>query len=592
MKKKILLVLAIISLLVCMLAVSVSAQRVEDYNDTFTLRDSSSIVHYQKWFYTADSTKYVRKAYTDTVTLSYVDENGNPITEVAMWEYDEEDDKYYSLVWYISDYELTWEDQTYTDDNVGTQTYPKYTTAKYTLSKVRALDLRYYTYDGNRSNSSVPTWTENRTLKVLEGIYLPAGDPNNTEDDIKLQDAVGIGRDSDNYGYFGYDAQFEATGNKIVVGNFRDCDFQCDMEGNYGTSNTWSRADNLQCLWYPDTMLHIVGGIGSVSEVDFGDGMEIIACQILRENKRVKEIVIPNSVLYLNNEAFRGTDLTKLTVGEKLITCPGNNAFLYTGGADILVISKNLLTTYTNKISELIANTSATIYFDGNLEQATALMERIVSENSSYTSKITLVDYKTTQERGDVKNVCLFYNYNRCEAFYRSQHDDKETLEYHDAIYLSKADLCTTCDRCSSKTVKETYDQLFTSIGYSYSSNAVLQGFAINKSVIDKYKAYYNTDIEFGLVAAISDKVTNGEILNATNKASVDFTKKDYDIFEMKISNISDANKEKSFFLCAYVTIGDETYYLNKNTSSTDATDFAITYNSVSKDAESTQITK
>ncbi|MBQ8146059.1 MAG: hypothetical protein IJ039_04690, partial [Clostridia bacterium] len=422
MKKKLILMLSMLALLVSVLAISVSAARVENYDDTFTLQNTVSIVHYQKWYYN-DNKNYVRKAYTDTVTVSFFDEDGNLLTEVAMWEYDEEEGKYYSLVWYISDYELFWENQTYTDANVGDQTYPKYTNANYTLTSVRALDLRYYTYNSNRSNSSIASWKENKSLKALEGIYLDVNNtPDDTTDDLKLQDAVGIGRDSDNYDYVGYDAQFAATGNKIVVGNFRDCDFQCDMEANYGTANTWSRADNLQCLWYPDTMLHIVGGIGSVYEVDLGDGMEIIACQILRENKRVKEIKIPNSVLYLNNEAFRGSDLTTLIVGEGLMV-HGSEPFKFTGGADNLYLSKNILSeSFTSSIVNLVANNGANIYFDGDSVQAAALMERIVQESSSYSGKITLVNYKEQSTRGDLKNVVIFYNYNTCDAFYSSQH--------------------------------------------------------------------------------------------------------------------------------------------------------------------------
>ncbi|MBQ7761872.1 MAG: hypothetical protein IJ400_07550 [Clostridia bacterium] len=605
MKKKIVLMLSIISVLCVLLALSVSATRVEDYDDTFTLRDSSSIVHYQKWFYTADSTKYVRKGYTDTVTLSYVDENGNPITEVAMWEYDEEDGKYYSLVWYISDYELTWEDQTYTDDNVGTQTYPKYTAAKYTLSKVRAVDLRYYTYDGTRKCSDVPSWTENRTLKVLEGIYLPAGDPNDTADDIKLQDAVGIGRDSDNYGYVGYDAQFAATGNKIVVGNFRDCDFQCDMEGNYGTSNTWSRADNLQCLWYPDTMLHIVGGIGSVSEVDFGDGMEIIACQILRENKRVKEIVIPNSVLYLNNESFRGSDLTKLTIGENLITCPGNNAYLYTGGADVLVISKNLLNTYVKSISELIANKSATIYFDGNLEQATALMERIISENSStYNGKITLVDYKVTQERGDVSNVCLFYNYNRCEAFYRGQHVIGVVKEFANGP-LATGTCVEGCTRegCDNSTTTD-IPAVFVNPGFSVpevgDSKVILQTIAVNYDSLELYNSLYdNKIVSYGVLAGTQKKLgevtelfdaSGNVIVDGAAVANISERSEKYDLFQMKISGLEGSDEvngayaDLALYCCGYYLTSDGTttdsYYVSEG-AITEVLPTAVSYNTV-----------
>ncbi len=586
MKKKILFTAIMAALFVCLLAVAVSAARVEDYDDTYTLQSERSIVHYENWSYN-NGKSWVRKGYTDSITATYVDEIGNVLTEVAMWEYDEDEGKYYSLVWYISDYELTWEDQTYTDANVGTQTYPKYTAATYTLSKVRAVDLRYYTYNSNRKCADIESWKENRSLKALEGIYLTNGTPDDTSDDIKLQDAVGIGRDSSDYGYVGYDAQFEATGNKIVVGNFRDCDFECDMEGNYGTANTWSRADNLQCLWYPDTMKHILGGIGPVCEVDFGDGMEIIACQILRDNKNIKEVVIPNSVLYLNNESFRGSDLTKVVIGENLVTCPGNNAYLYTGGADNLYISKNLLKTYTKKISELIANQSANIYFDGNLEEATAIMNRIISENSGYNNKITLVDYNEVTERGDVKNVCLFYNYNRCDAFYAGQHNNAVTYGFANGeIFIGDYCKYEGCARCGEKSTT-VIGKLLVNKGYSISESG--DGFTyditFDKDVIAIYEENEGKAFNYGIVAGKITEGDGGKIVTATGEKATDgvftslFTETSYELFNVKVTGVDTAEyKAKDVYLSAFVIDGEDVYYLGQEVTDTAV---AISYDKI-----------
>ncbi|MBQ8739047.1 MAG: hypothetical protein IJZ04_06075 [Clostridia bacterium] len=118
MKKRLFIFAVMVVMLCSIFAISASA-RTENYNDTFTLQNQSTIVHFQKWAYTSDSSKFVRQKYTDSITVSFLDENGAPLTEVPMWEYDAQDEKYYSLVWYISDYELVWEDQTYEDANVG-----------------------------------------------------------------------------------------------------------------------------------------------------------------------------------------------------------------------------------------------------------------------------------------------------------------------------------------------------------------------------------------------------------------------------------------------------------------------------------------
>lgn len=586
MKKRILLISLMVALFVCLFVLSASAKRVENYDAEYTLKTTESFNRYEKWYYN-DGKSYVRKSYTDTITMTFIDKNGDTLTKVPMWEYDEEDGRYYSLVWYISAYEYVTEDGTYTDDNVGTQTYKVYKSATYTLSKARAVDLRYYTYNSNRSNSNIPSWTENRSLITLEGIYLTNGTPDDTTDDIKLQDAVGIGRDADNYGYVGWEAQFNGTGDKIVVANFRDCTFECDMEGNYGTANTWSSAYHLQCLWYPDTMKYISGGVNSLHEIDLGDGMEIIACQILRDNKNVKEIVIPNSVLYLGNEAFRGSDLTKLTVGEGLVK-HGGSPFLYTGGSDNVYLSKNALKVLISSIPSLIANHSATIYFDGNLEQAEELMASIIASDGNYNNKITLVDYNTTKERGSIKNVCIFYNYNRCEAFYYNQHQDdgngcvdycarcellaqkeeeeKEHSYITDSIvYVDISNVGVKTFHCQNEHCTHSTAQtleakaIFVYNGFSTNkdSSSFCIGYIINQEAYAEYKSA-NSSVAFGYgLVATSAALTTTPIGNDGNRVSEK-------VIQAKISEREDAN---TYFALDLILLGDFTNDVNATAS-------------------------
>ena len=591
MKKRILLISLMVALFVCLFVLSASAKRVENYDAEYTLKTTESFNRYEKWYYN-DGKNYVRKSYTDTITMTFIDENGDTLTKVPMWEYDEEDGRYYSLVWYISAYEYVTEDGTYTDDNVGTQTYKIYKSATYTLSKARAVDLRYYTYNSNRSNSSVPSWTENRSLITLEGIYLTNGTPDDTTDDIKLQDAVGIGRDTDNYGYFGWEAQFNATGDKIVVANFRDCTFECDMEGNYGTANTWSNAFHLQCLWYPDTLRYIHGGVNSLHEIDLGEGIEIIACQILRDNKNVKEFRIPNSVLYLNNEAFRGTDLTKLTVGEGLLA-HGSSPFLYTGAADITVISKNVVNSTTANDGAFYAgrDSKQNIYVDGGLDVATAIKEGLIANDNyfSYDGRIVIYDYNTTQTRADTdRYTVIFYNYNRCEAFYYNQHQDdgngcvdycarcellaqkaeeeKEHSYITDSIvYVDISNVGVKTFHCQNEHCTHSTAQtleakaIFVYNGFSTNkdSSSFCIGYIINQEAYAEYKSA-NSSVAFGYgLVATSAALTTTPIGNDGNRVSEK-------VIQAKISEREDAN---TYFALDLIILGDFTNDVNATAS-------------------------
>ena len=620
MKKKNLLFVCIVSMLVCLFAISVSA-RTEDYDATFTLKNESQIVHYENWYYN-DGKSAVRKGYTDNITVSFIDENGAPLTEVAMWEYDEADGKYYSLVWYITAWEYVTETQTYTDDKVGTQEYPKFISAVYTLSSVRAVDLRYVTASEKKSNT---VWAESQTLTALKGIYLTSGTPDDTSDDIKLQDSIGIGRDTKDQGYQGWEAQFNATGNKIVVANLRDCTFEADTYRNYGTSNTWSRADHLQCIWYPDTVKYIDAGVGSSPwEIDLGDGIEVIACQILRDNKRIKEFTVPNSVKFINNEAFRGTDLTKLTVGEGLIS-HGNDPYLYTGGADYAVLSKKLLeSTYqTGKIASLIANQKAVVYFNGTLAEAEALYGKIYAQNNAYKT-VGYYDYTVTQERASTNELSIFYNYNTCEAFYRNEHMDDNnpctvncnrcglkgfeanpvhnyltSIEYTN--YLASGTKISACKNAGCEhnltpfvTSASPIITEFKGFSVSEDGDSITFGYTFDNDAIAEFEKY-NGKIELGFVVAVKSLLGDSAPLTSTGDATsanvvkavvtdeeIAYTGADFILRgdwnrSVVLGNETVDIKDVEFYMAGYLTVGGTATYLNVGASGNTAD--TVTFN-------------
>lgn len=126
---------------------------------------------------------------------------------------------------------------------------------------------------------------------------------------------------------------------------------------------------------------------------------------------------------------------------------------------------------------------------------------------------------------------------------------------------------CTyDCPDCNESFVKEKcVSALFVSLGYSKTeypdSGAILNGFAVNQSALAKYNEYSDNDISaFGIVAAAEKNVTNGDLLAGKN-VNVDFTERGYDIFEMKVTGLTDETKSTLIYITAYVTVGGKNYY-------------------------------
>lgn len=101
--KKIVIYVSAFVLCLLMFAGIVSAASVgEGYNAEYVLENKTTLIHYGQFNYTNGEDQVVSNAENkDAVNITFVDVDGNVLTKVPMWEYDQEDGKYYSLVWYI-----------------------------------------------------------------------------------------------------------------------------------------------------------------------------------------------------------------------------------------------------------------------------------------------------------------------------------------------------------------------------------------------------------------------------------------------------------------------------------------------------------
>ena len=562
MKKKLLLFFTLVVVVCCIFAISISAQ--ENYGAEYTLSNKTTLIQYNSFNYTNGENQVTANATNkDEVTITFLDENGNTITSVPMWEYDEEDGKYYGLVWYIKDYELTyvmadqyvwaqangkWGNQY---DTEGDQRR-KYTAVTYTLAKVRAVDLTYefstdkktYSYTNNNHENCTWTWSKNgQSFTALKQIYLDA------EKTIKLQAPVGVGQGSKPNGYEGYEAQFEATGNKIVVANLKDLSFQTHYTDS-SSKSLWTLATNLQCLWYPDTVVHLASGVGTyVREIEF-EGLEVIGCQMFRDNKYITEFRVPNKCEYVCDETFRETGIKIIRYGESVKIVANAALSGITPTTYYLTtnfISDSYLTGFTNTTwgyGYIINSNKATVYFAGTKDEAEELWAKISADNSNYT-EVYYYDYNSVTERETTTGMAIFYNYNKCDALYSGEHIEKtvdnnecfiadctrcdienlyvgneSTHIYSKAITYGNYDKAgvkaTTCKNAGcTYCVEEEAKPLFFCNGYSVPENnriAVSVSYTIDKNAIIEYKTV-NADFEYGVFAVLESKIGTNDII-------------------------------------------------------------------------------
>ncbi|MBQ7353214.1 MAG: leucine-rich repeat protein [Clostridia bacterium] len=342
----------------------------------------------------------------------------------------------------------------------------------------------------------------------------------------------------------------------------------------------------------------IINSSSALEELVFDDGFSaVLPADSFTGSTNIKIVKFSNQMTTIDKKAFRGsfTKLSVLYAGENLadfgaaavvdgLGSDGGN-FSYTDGpisiyaseklfADLETIERGRLNGWTG--TRLV---KGVIFYTGTKEQAQALIDKAESDTPIFTNA-TLVEYDSAiadSEYIPTSGWNIVYNYNKCKAFYDNEHNvsEEKLISFAGERYLSELTVATGCSRkCGHIISKETIDNLFVCKGYAVSGSSILQGFAINRNLIEKYEQVFG-EFNFGLVAAVSKAELNtdtGELILANGEAVnqkvayVDFTNKSYNIFEMKINGLANY-ADTELYCCAYAIIDNKVVYFDNDKS-------------------------
>lgn len=128
--------------------------------------------------------------------------------------------------------------------------------------------------------------------------------------------------------------------------------------------------------------------------------------------------------------------------------------------------------------------------------------------------------------------------------------------------------LCAVCE-AQAREQEPSASPLFESKGLSYAeyvdtTKSMTQGFKVNKDML----VYLEAGYDFGVIATVNkDGNEIAPALSGDGVVSASFTKSNYSIFHVKVTNIPEANKETKIVFCAYLVNSGKTYYLNNGTT-------------------------
>ena len=182
---------------------------------------------------------------------------------------------------------------------------------------------------------------------------------------------------------------------------------------------------------------------------------------------------------------------------------------------------------------------------------------------------------------------------NYCETYFAGAHKETGEATYvwldkdgnAGEAFLSYLKVACPCGRsCGKETVIDTLAPLFVDRGFAYGASSMLQGVAVDRELLDEYGKYF-TGIKYGLVAAAKSAQASASIIDTNGVgvngyvAAVDYTERDYDLFEMNLCGISESYKATEFYFGAYVIADGQVYYIHNGTTNNEAQ--AIAYDDV-----------
>lgn len=335
----------------------------------------------------------------------------------------------------------------------------------------------------------------------------------------------------------------------------------------------------------------------SLKEIKIPYGVTSVPGTCFKNCWAVKEVVLPNTVTYLGKGAFGWCkSLESFTFSENFTTfaSPNNDYETFSGcnSLKFVYIPATLVDAMearANWYKSIFGVSSKVVYFiTGDEASATTIRDwfAVTKANDNignadmvaYDPSVDYVEYQASL----TKSV-IVYGYDYCLAFYGGEHVMTDDNVVNVNSYLEGITVCNMCTRegCGNEVILETIPALFESKGYSVKtygdSVGISQGYEVNLSAIEAYKAYV-PDFDFGIVAYANKN--GGEVApvpGVDGAIDISFVNTANAYVEVKVVGIPEGKYDVPIVFCVYTVVGGDYFYINNGAQSD--TVVGISYN-------------
>ena len=546
MKKKIFLMLAIMAMLVCAFAISVSAASLSNFiNVKLTLDDDSKIEAYlEKGTVWSGYQGYSR------VTL-YTDYTDN--SQTIDWSRVRVFDGRNSTI-------HTYDGTTLTDTGAFAQTLLGYP------DNVSNVTHFYYTQGSvivadNSFNIANKGWN-------IEYLYVP-----------KSVKRLGNGICNGSTKLTTVELESGSVLEEIGGSAFRDCTALTSINLQDTQLKTISGADG------NNTNGNVFRGCVSLTSIQFPQTIEYIGYNAFYASGLCGKVVLPNSVTHLGPGAFLATPIETMVIGDGPVTIGFNfmgsffdnnvkfeNTYLkevYIPSEATLENAKETWRKCTNQV---------TFYVIG--DDCTELINSLKLSATTNHLTIGMADDENATTYGGV----IVEGHNRCTAFYNGEHSPEngtctrcgeavycENPEHNLEISISyesfteQGKKIIKCLDCNSKALEKAAAPLFNHLGYSAPEDGrggIAIGFTVNNVAIAEYEEITGKILKYGVFAVLKDRLGDNDVFADDGTAAkgvinAEITNYEFAAFELKIVGFTDTQKDIKLAMGAYVAVTD-----------------------------------
>lgn len=302
-------------------------------------------------------------------------------------------------------------------------------------------------------------------------------------------------------------------------------------------------------------------------------------------------IKLPSTITRFGS-LFENSGLVSISFPINIATVGGN---MFKNCASLTTVCLNNKVTTIGDNAFYGCSSLNTVFFVGSLDQLNTTLAGVSATGNEAFSSVAqnVISYSDYMKLSDKSGKYLVYDYSWCEGYNDGNHEVTEvnpcvglcsvcnnniikhsdeaelsvSIEYADFTMSGVKSFTCVNEGCTHQ-VTETAPAIFENKGFSYSATSVLQGFIVNHEALDAYELT-GKSIKYGLAVASENALGETETLfeGTTLKAgvlSVSFDdKRQYSIFEMKVTGLCEEYYDTRLFICAYVIDGDSVSYIS-----------------------------